>query len=457
MTPSESDSGASPSRSPRRAWTSSGSATTPATLSRRQLLIRGARAVGVLGAGLTGATSFATRAHAAGAGTGADDFGPLQAPDANGIRLPAGFSSRVVATSGSSVPGTAHVWHAAPDGGATFATDDDGWIYVSNAEIDAGAGGVGAIRFASDGSITDAYSILSGTNRNCAGGPTPWQTWLSCEEVSLGRVFECDPFAPGSQGVERPALGRFWHEAAAVDPIHRCIYLTEDQPNGLLYRFTPTAYPDLEAGQLEAAQILDPLGQGAISPGQTRPVAWHSIPDPMASSQATRLQVANATSFDGGEGCWFQPGALIFSTKGDDRVWTIDTSRGEIRILYDRATSSTPILSGVDNVVGLSNGDVYIAEDGGDLQIVALTPSGQVVPVLQLTGQPSSEITGPALSPDGGRLYFSSQRTPGTTYEVTGPFEPTPVAVPTLGSLGWIGLGSSVIAALCRESLTSEV
>lgn len=389
-------------------------------LSRRHFLSRSARGAVVLGVGLLGAPSVVPRAQAA----GADDFGDLLAPDSNGLRLPPGFSSRVVAVSGEPVAMTGHVWHLAPDGGATFETADAGWIYVSNSEVDDGGGGVGAIRFAPNGTILDAYSILSGTDYNCAGGPTPWNTWLSCEEVDSGRVFECDPARPGSQGLVRPALGVFNHEAAAVDPINQHVYLTEDKPEGLLYRFSPVAYPSLDAGRLEAAQILDPAGEGATSAGQSRPLAWHPVPDPSGATTATRDQVPNATRFNGGEGCWADKGRIFFSTKGDSRVWRIDTGTGRIAILYDFATATAPsnVLRDGDNLYVAPSGDVYVAEDPGDLQIVALTASGKVKPIVQLTGQIGTEITGPALSPDGTRLYFSSQRNPGTTYEVRGPF-----------------------------------
>jgi len=98
-------------------------------------------------------------------------IGDLQVADSNGVRLPKGFSSRIVARSGHDYFG--YHWHPAPDGGATFATDDGGWIYVSNNEMSKGRGGVGSLRFDKDGKLIDAYSILDNTSRNCAGGHTP--------------------------------------------------------------------------------------------------------------------------------------------------------------------------------------------------------------------------------------------------------------------------------------------
>lgn len=415
-------------------------------INRRQVLQYGL--AGGVGAGLV-AKQISVPLVMSDSGPGV--YGELQAADANGLRLPLGFSSRVVATTGQPVGDSGFLWHSAPDGGATFPSADGGWIYISNSERSSARGGVGAIRFAANGEIMDAYSILSGTTYNCAGGPTPWGTWLSCEETSNGLVYECDPLVPNSQGIARPHLGRFTHEAAAVDPVHQHIYLTEDRGNGLLYRFVPSSYPNLDAGELHAAEILDPLGEGPIQLGQIRGLHWHVVPDPMRlGSVSTRNQVSQATAFNGGEGCWYEGGLVYFATKGDDKVWKIDTVKNEISIVYDAASFTNPVLTGIDNVFVVPTGDVFVAEDTGDMQIVALTSAGGVIPIVQLEGVSGSEICGPALSPDGTRLYFSSQRNPGQTFEVTGPWLRIPLRptshVPTLG-LFVAGFLGTVVAA----------
>jgi secreted PhoX family phosphatase len=346
--------------------------------------------------------------------TGTGPYGALQAADANGVRLPQGFTSRIVARSSQTVPGTSYTWHGAPDGGACFA-DGNGWIYVSNAELSTG-GGAGALRFDAAGNIVDAYRILSNTRTNCAGGATPWQTWLSCEEVDRGYVYETDPFGvdPASQ---RPAMGRFKHEAAACDPDLQVIYLTEDVSDGAFYRFKPTTWGNLASGQL---QVLTESG-GAL--------AWKNVPDPDGSPTATRNQVANTKRFNGGEGCYYANGVCFFTTKGDNRVWAYDTVANTIAIAYDDNLTANPPLSGVDNITGsTSSGDLFVAEDGGNQEICIITPDDVVAPFLRLSGHSSSEICGPAFNPAGNRLYFSSQRgtsgssSGGMTFEVTGPF-----------------------------------
>lgn len=382
----------------------------------RRKFLRGAVITG--SAAALGGTLWRGAAYADPAQPGAGPYGALGAADGNNIRLPAGFTSRVVARSGQTVPGTSYTWHNAPDGGACYA-DGSGWIYVSNSEINP-SGGAGAVRFSSAGAITGAYRILSSTRQNCAGGSTPWNTWLSCEEVTRGYVYEADPWGV-KPAVRRDAMGLFKHEAAAADPVRQVIYLTEDETNGCFYRFTPTTWGDLSAGTLQV------LRAGTATSGA---FTWVTVPDPDGSPTQTRDQVSGAKRFNGGEGCYYADGSVWFTTKGDNRVWRVDPAAGTYELTYDDSLVSgggAP-LTGVDNVTGSSSGDLFVAEDGGNLEICVITPDDVVAPFLRVDGQSGSEITGPAFSPDGSRLYFSSQRgtsgssSGGITYEVTGPF-----------------------------------
>jgi secreted PhoX family phosphatase len=390
------------------------------SLTRRQLLARSLAAAGV-SVGIPSLSSWAALPKAA---THLSRIGPLRPPDANGLRLPSGFRSRVVARSGKRpVAHRDFLWHDAPDGGATFATQNGGWIYVSNAELDDNAGGASALRFDASGEIVDAYPILANTNVNCAGGPTPWGTWLSCEEHPRGLVWECDPHGKMSAR-PLPALGAFTHEAVAIDPKTMQAYLTEDLPDGRWYRFSPdrrdarTGTPDFSSGRLEAAEWDG-------NPGGR--VQWHRVDDASGRGMPTRLQAPRATAFRGGEGCWYANSTVFFTTKHDNRVWGFDIANNRLRVLYDAARVADPVLLGVDNVTTTAAGDVLVAEDNGDMQIVAITSAG-LRPVVQVEGHRDSEVAGPAFDPSGTRLYFSSQRgasgrsSEGVTYEVSGPF-----------------------------------
>jgi secreted PhoX family phosphatase len=121
---------------------------------------------------------------------------------------------------------------------------------------------------------------------------------------------------------------------------------------------------------------------------------------------------------------WWHDGVVYFSSKGDNHIRAYDTNTEKMTVLYEGNAIDEPILSGVDNVTVSASGDVLVAEDGGDMQIVAILPSGELKPLMQLVGYPDSEVTGPAVDPSGTRLYFSSQRgnKGGTTFEITGPF-----------------------------------
>jgi len=350
----------------------------------------------------------------------------LMPADKNGIRLPYGFKSRIVASAGTAPSSNSnYLWHQYPDGGSVYQdftrANKGGWIYACNEESK--TGGVGALKFNAAGEVIDAYRILDNTLYNCAGGKTPWHTWLSGEEVHYGLMWECDPYG---KNPAKPihCLGSFKHEACAVDPINRAIYLTEDTGDGCFYRTVLPNYPSYDGGQLQVASLHgNPLGNEAH-------LKWHDVPEPNPKKPETetRYQVKQASQFKGGEGIWYFAGYVYFSTKGDNRIWALNTETQQIKVIYDFKTSQFPVLSGVDNLTVDDNGFLYVCEDGGDMQIVVLNEAGQAVPLLQIENQNSSEITGVSFTADGTRMYFNSQRAAsccnkkGITYEVTGPF-----------------------------------
>lgn len=386
------------------------------TYGRREFVGAGIGAAATLGLGAAfwkaalgddGGTSSTAHATAG--------YGPRGKPDANGIRLPRSFSARRVARGEEVVPGSDYAWHLASDGAATFPTRDGGWILVSNSEEL--RGGAGAMRFGPRGEVRDAYRILDGTSHNCAGGPTPWATWLSCEEHPEGRVWECDP---GGKKKGRPhdAMGVFKHEAAAVDPRGRRVYLTEDLIDGAFYRFTPRRWPFLGDGLLELAKVA-----------RDDSVSWVEVPDPLARKTPTRRQVPGTSELQRAEGIWFDSGVVYLATTGDSRIQAYDTRRERMSVLYDGLASPRAPLSRVDNITASRAGELFICEDIGtdEIHMGVMTRERRVSRFLGVAGpnHEGSELTGVAFSPRGDRLYFSSQRArrdKGEVYEVRGPF-----------------------------------
>jgi secreted PhoX family phosphatase len=348
-------------------------------------------------------------------------YGPLRAPDRLGFRLPEGFRVRIVARGGEPVPGSDYRWHLASDGMATFPVSGGGHVLVSNSEtLD---GGASAIRFGAAGDARDAYRILSGTTFNCSGGGTPWGTWLSCEEVEDGRVWECDP-SGRRPAVPRPAMGIFKHEAAAVDPDGKRVYLTEDLVDGGLYRFTPARWPSLTRGVLEIARVR----RGGS-------VEWVKVPDSAAARERTRRQVKGSTRFKRGEGLWLDGGTLYVATTADHRVHAYDTRHERIQVAYDGLASRSAPLLRVDQMTGSRAGEVFVCEDiaTDEIDMGVIAPDRTVARFLSITGPQhrGSELTGVTFAPTGSRMYVASQRAfskselepgPGAIYEITGPF-----------------------------------
>ncbi len=421
------------------------------------------------------------------------DMGPLQAPDENGVQLPAGFTSRVVAVVNEPpiASNPTFLWHSDPDGAGMFRTDDGGWIYLSNSEArDAttlfgqippipvisdlatrdslavlapavGAitglipvaiplvlpfqGGVSALRFDRDGNLVDAYPVQRNTSTNCSGGATPWGTWINGEEIVDGYMFECSPLRDGGEPIRLDRFGRKAHEQVAVDVDSRIIYHTEDiTGSDRFYRtvFSPSAWPrggkpDYSQGVLQVLAVDAGIDAARLGPV---PVRWvNAVDDGRPQNQVYQPET---TVFAGNEGLWFLNDFVFFSTKSDDNIWVIDTIGGTIESIYSPEDGpigspvdpNEPQMFGVDNICMTLDGEMVVVEDGGDMRAMVLLPDRSTIPLLRLPGSASvTEVTGPAFSPDGRRLYVASQRalrmglpavfgTGGVIYEITMPF-----------------------------------
>ncbi len=353
-----------------------------------------------------------------------DGYGPLASPDENGFRLAPGFRSRLVARGNEPAGPTGYRWHLAPDGMASFPASGGGFVLVSNSETI--EGGASALRFGPGGELRDAYRILSGTSQNCSGGGTPWGTWLSCEEVEDGRVWECDP-GGRRPAVAHAAMGIFKHEAAAVDARRRRIYLSEDLVDGGLYRFTPERWPVLSSGLLEIARVES---------GSR--MTWVRVPDPSARRERTRRQVVHSTRFKRGEGLWLEGDTLYLTTTADHRVHAYDIPRERIRVIYDGLASADAPLLRVDQLTGSRGGEVFVCEDiaTDEIDMGVIARDRSVSRFLSITGprHRGSELTGVTFDPSGRRMFVASQRAfapselepgPGAIYEITGPFRGT--------------------------------
>lgn len=298
---------------------------------------------------------------------------------------------------------------------------------------------------------------LAGTNRNCAGGPTPWNSWISCEEnvdnaggpfeKSHGYAFEVPADA---RGLTHPnplrAMGRFYREAVAVHPATSIVYQTEDLHDGLVYRYVPDTPGKLhKGGRLQALAVIDHPSldtrnwdERTFSEGQSLPVRWVDLDDPESPNDDLRYRGYNAGAarFARGEGIHHANDAIyIAMTNGGPakkgQIWRYAPSPHEGT---DRETESPgrlelwlepndgTILENADNLCVAPSGDLFVCEDGkGHDHLLRITPKGEVFKFAR-NARSTDEIAGSCFSPDGSTLFFNIQ-TSGVTAAVTGPWE----------------------------------
>ncbi len=308
------------------------------------------------------------------------------------------------------------------------------------------------------------FLSLAGADNNCAGGPTPWGSWISCEETLAragetgardhGYAFEVRADALGLvDPVPLSTMGRFKREAVAIDPETGVVYQTEDDRPSLITRFLPDHPGELwRSGRVQALAVQGRPGLNTynwpdsperIEVGAPMAVTWIDLeaihnPD---NDLARRGVAAGAAAFTRGEGMWFGRGEVFFccTDGGPDQIgqiWRYRPSRfegygqerdspGELTLLVE--SRDARILEKCDNITVAPWGDLIVVEDGdGDQYIRGVTAEGRVYTIGRnaspdRTGE-YSEITGPCFSPDGTTLFFNVQNGPGRTFAVRGPW-----------------------------------
>jgi hypothetical protein len=326
----------------------------------------------------------------------------------------------------------------------------------SGAYYDSGAsGGTTTLTFdTKDGSLLQTTDSLSGTIRNCAGGPTPWGSWMTCEETTdfttmpHGYIFDVPSDEFGDPTPIRD-MGRFSHEALAVDPVSGYIYETEDAGGSSgFYRYIPhKRNRPVEGGLLYMLKVKQAAlaNLGASYPnGATFDVEWVPIENPDNTSNTmpgnwvwAQGRALDAATFARLEGCWYGNDKKIYvvSTSGgigQGQIWVYDPKAETIALLFQ--SPSAAVLNAPDNITVSPRGGLVLCEDGsGEEFLHGLTVDGEIFKFAKnnvvLNGERNgivgnftgSEFAGACYSPDGDWLFANIQ-SPGITVAITGPW-----------------------------------
>lgn len=405
------------------------------------------------------------------------DYGPLvEVPDQTTglplLLLPAGFTYMSFGWTGDRLADGSPT-PPLHDGMATFHHRRGRTLIVRNHEVGRGTpfgsatydpaagGGTTTLEFDTRrGHLVRAWASVSGTIRNCAGGPTPWGSWLTCEEtmdqtaLPHGYIFEV-PADGRSHAEPLKAMGRFSHEAIAVDPRSGFVYETEDAGDSSgFYRFIPR-----REGRLSRGGRLDMLTAAGFplanlkwgqAPGVTYRVDWVRIAEPNSDVAVpgnfvwAQGRAQGAATFGRLEGAWYGNrriyfvstnggGATAAQSSGQGQIWEYNPKRETLTLLFQ--SPGADVLNAPDNICVSPRGGLVLCEDGSGLEFLhGLTVDGEIFKFAQnnviLNGERNgiagnftgSEFAGACYSP-GGRWLFVNVQSPGITFAITGPWK----------------------------------
>ncbi|MDQ0300670.1 secreted PhoX family phosphatase [Salibacterium salarium] len=421
------------------------------TMNRRDFLKAGSMSAIALTLSTSGLGSLGSVKHGMAATRNPDSssfgYGPLVKDPGGVLDLPNGFQYRIISEEGGKLV-DGRPTPAMFDGMAAFPGKQNSTILVRNHELSGNhefpvegknpynkeaTGGTTALIVGPNRKLTGEYVTSAGTVRNCAGGSTPWGTWLTCEETlnrGHGYVFEVDPLDPEGDVSKTPIrdMGAFSHEATATDPETGIVYLTEDSSPSFFYRFIPNDRSQKvgalqKGGTLQAAALEEKPSSMAsdFDDGQTFGIVWKDVDPEKPSDEAIEK---DCIQFSRLEGAYFAGGVFWFddTSAGDGnlgRVYRYIPATNTLELFYESTDKND--LEMPDNICMTPWGDLWIAEDGGGVdRIIGMTPEGEVYTFAE-NRLNNSELAGPTFSSDG-KTFFVNIQVPGLTFAIWGPF-----------------------------------